>query len=104
MGFIKGSKETCDQIGIGGLVRLDTFIKAVEEIPAVEAYPRWIPCSERLPERDIDVLAYVIGIGIKYQRVMWIDDCTGEWAGFIGSERQDEVLAWMPLPEPYEEE
>ena len=65
---------------------------------------RWIPCSERLPERDVNVLAYVRNVSFDYQHVMWIDDYSGRWSGFIGSGIGDEVLAWMPLPEPYEAE
>lgn len=72
--------------------------------PLNEDVKTWIPVSERLPERDTNVLAYAKGVGIVYQRVMWIDDYTGEWVGFVGSGYQDEVIAWMPLPEPYKAE
>jgi len=64
---------------------------------------RWIPCSERLPERDTDVLAYHKNESFEYVYVSWIDDYTGKWAGFIGN-LSDDVLAWMPLPEPYKAE
>jgi hypothetical protein len=60
---------------------------------------KWIPVSEKLPERDVNVLAYARNISFDYQQVMWIDDYSGAWAGCIGYD--DEVLAWMPLPEPY---
>ena len=60
----------------------------------------WIPCSERLPERDTDVLAYHKNVSFEYVYVSWIDDYTGKWAGFIGN-LPDDVLAWMPLPEPW---
>ena len=62
----------------------------------------WIPCSERLPERDTNVLAYHKNESFEYVYVSWIDDYTGKWAGFIGN-FPDDVLAWMPLPEPYKE-
>lgn len=63
---------------------------------------RWIPCSERLPERDVNVLTYHRDVAFDYQYVSWIDDYSGKWAGFIGN-LSDEVLAWMPLPEDYKE-
>ena len=65
--------------------------------------PEWIPVSERLPERDVDVLTYHRNESFCYYYVSWIDDYSGKWTGFIGS-LSDEVLAWMPLPEPYQEE
>lgn len=74
---------------------LDKAIKAIEQT-------RWIPCSERLPERDVNVLTYHRDVAFDYQYVSWIDDYSGKWAGFIGN-LSDEVLAWMPLPEDYKE-
>lgn len=70
---------------------------AIEELEQTT----WIPVSERLPERDVDVLTYHRNGSFDYQYVSWIDDYSGEWAGFIGN-LSDEVLAWMPLPKPYE--
>jgi len=63
----------------------------------------WIPVSERLPERDVDVLTYHKNVSFEYQYISWIDEYSGKWAGFVGS-FPDEVLAWMPLPEPYKAE
>lgn len=103
-----GLKETCDQIGTGGQIRLDTFIKAVEEIPAVEAYPRWIPCSERLPVKPTEntefdnkclELYLVSEKNAKYPfRAFW------NGKDFTDGFCKVNVTAWRPLPEPYEEE
>ncbi len=76
---------------------LDIIAEFAEETPN-----KWIPCSERLPERDESVLAYHRNVSFDYQYVSWIDDYSGKWAGFCGS-LSDEVLAWMPLPEGYKE-
>lgn len=81
---------------------IECFKLAVEALEQ-EQQPRWIPCSERLPERDESVLAYHRNVSFDYQYVSWIDDYSGKWAGFCGS-LSDEVLAWMPLPEGYKEE
>ena len=65
----------------------------------------WIPCSERLPEEvngeSKAVLAIVRHVdfdGLVYSenyQIVWREN--GEWAC------RGRVIAWMPLPEPYEE-
>lgn len=69
-------------------------------------YSPWIPCSERLPEEDGQYL-----ITVKYKHVDGYDDIYaehGEWAdgrwdmfcfGHCGE--VENIIAWMPLPEPY---
>ena len=64
---------------------------------------KWIPVSERLPERDVDVLAYCKNVCFEYQCILWIDEYSVKWAGFDGR-CSDKVLPWMPLPEPYKAE
>lgn len=57
----------------------------------------WIPCSERLPDKDGDYLATCCVCGYVYvgiSRYLICDD------GDIFWELQN-VLAWKPLPEPY---
>jgi len=77
--------------------------KRIQAIPSATQKAKWIPCSERLPERDENVLTYHRNESFDYQYVSWIDDYSGKWAGFIGN-LSDEVLAWMPLPEGYKDE
>lgn len=80
--------------------------KKVEEI-TVE--PRWIPVSERLPEPNRAVLTYVnTGKSETFCLANWNDAC-GDWEEWIGtrmleSEMEYKVLAWMPLPKPYQAE
>lgn len=67
--------------------------------PTIEA-PQWIPCSERLPteeEQDINLGVLVtLGNGYKGMDFDWYHD--GRWYDW-----GDRVIAWMPLPKPYEE-
>ena len=71
---------------------------------------KWILCSERLPEDDdYKPFSYYEDGAILYCTkdgkigFGWYYESTKEWAneddGYPG-----EVVAWMPLPEPYKEE
>lgn len=72
---------------------------------------RWIPVSERLPEDDEDVLIFTIDKSI-YKASHTLKEWTEkqyEWfvIGTLGwslTYKEDEVLAWMPLPEPFKAE
>lgn len=60
-------------------------------------YPReqrWIPCSERLPE---EAGWYIVTMHNGRCNTLWYSTLHGwEW--------EMDVIAWMPLPEPYQEE
>lgn len=76
----------------------------------------WIPCTERLPEKSgrylvtrgsnvsgslwnkVDILNYSDLMGLKKEKIWWSGN-----VGKIDFEKCDHVIAWMPLPEPYEE-
>ena len=71
--------------------------------------PRWIPCSERLPEEDdVEVLCTVKQQNkTDYSEIIIVEQgCYfyGTWLLSYDNQRVNcsrEVLAWMPLPEPY---
>lgn len=57
----------------------------------------WIPCSERLPKQDEEVL---ITDATGHVRLMWI---VGDRFENIGNSVEfDFVVAWQHLPQPYE--
>lgn len=83
------------------LAKLDELAEEVGEL----GNPGWIPCSERLPEIREDVLATVKYSGFMGMYGTWIKtghlENDNDWFGdCIGGK----VIAWMPLPEPYEGE
>ena len=82
---------------------LEMAIKALEQT-------RWIPVSERLPEEDGQYL-----ITVKYKHINddyddifaehgeWFD---GKWDNTIFGHcgEVENIIAWMPLPQPYKTE
>ena len=85
-----------------------TYVELIDELQeAIEQDEKengWIPVSERLPEKCEDVLTSVKFTGClgrygTFKKIGHID-YYGKWSGdCIGGE----VIAWMPLPEPYKE-
>ena len=64
-------------------------------IKALEQQPRWIPVYEKLPEQEG---WYLISLGGKTYGGADVDMYCKGWVKY-----GTHVLAWMPLPEPYEE-
>ena len=95
----------------------------LEKLPTAQPEPHWIPVSERLPEDGTDCL---VSVSRCSKKVVAVDTATystdlfnvdkedffgnrGEsgWYYFSGEYGYCKVLnviAWMPLPEPYREE
>ena len=88
------------------LAERTAFKHDVYDAPTIEPEPRWIPCSERLPEEDGQYL-----ITVKYKPEADYEDIYaehGEWTdgrwdmfcfGHCGE--VEDIIAWMPLPKPY---
>ena len=96
---------------------VDASASVLEMIPSAQ---RWIPCSERLPEvyeagnsvsgmfmQSRPVLVYGVP---EYESehgfhvVTYCDDLNGitYWSTELDAVTINKVIAWMPLPEPYE--
>lgn len=83
------------------------FVNVLEDVPTIEPYGTWIPCSERLPAIDDSVGAFGQS-DICLCAIKWYDGEITEETGWYNSSglwNHDnsicEVVAWMPLPEPY---
>ena len=68
--------------------------------------PQWIPCSERLPRYNKYVLVYRPKMAMKmivdcYEGYYGEDADLSEWNEGWTYSKDDAVVAWMPLPEPY---
>ena len=69
----------------------------IENAPSIEPEPKWIPCSERLPEDSSPVLITHRG-GVSYG---WYNGRYFERGANTNHRELRTVIAWMPLPEPY---
>ena len=82
--------------------------------PSAQSEQQWIPVSERLPESYVRVFATVEatdGVNKLTRRVekafyiesqhAWISVDDEEYSN-IENDRMARVVAWMPLPKPYE--
>ena len=58
----------------------------------------WIPCSERLPEESLNS---VIGWDEYRERCCFVQYIGGRW--ILGNDIDSvKIIAWQPLPEPYQ--
>jgi len=78
----------------------------------LEQEPKWIPVSERLPNKNIACLVAVGKFNLRqiavYSDLMGTIDHRIFYQGDYGKENFEDITqyvkAWMPLPEPYKAE
>ena len=69
-------------------------------MPTIDPKPKWIPVAERLPEDDAMMIVTCRtkkGV-LSVNRAYYSNGC------WHGSGSMSGVIAWMPLPEPYDPE
>ena len=90
----------------------------IESLPSAQPEQRWISCSERVPEEYGEFLVTMtekakakdLGFDIDETYIRKMRYNSNGWQlprhipSWINEAVKDEVLAWMPLPEPYQEE
>ena len=75
---------------------IDSYRREFSEVASAEAVQGWIPCSERLPDKDELVLVTVWdGVSIAWRNIY------GGWESAEDMYEKGDVTAWMPLPTPY---
>lgn len=63
---------------------------------------RWIPVNERLPEAHLDVLVCNSEGDIEISDGCYSTEIPDEWIWITTNWRFGDVIAWRPLPEPWE--
>ena len=85
-------------------------IDLLEQLPSAQPEQRWIPCSERLPEEPYGCLVTVWDTNPvtmdEFENILpYFVGWDGEqWNDGDGEQCPFEVVAWMPLPEPFHAE
>ena len=98
-----------DSYAEGYMDALDKVEEVIRSEPTIEM-PRWIPCEERLPEKEEKSYLVYLDSGNVCECRWWCLDPvflnpTDHWRWhFMDRPQFTKVLAWMPLPEPYEGE
>ena len=91
----------------GCWIRYKLFENILNEMPSAE--PEWIPMTERKPEVGQDVLITSDNghvLAVTYAHDVWSGENYFDWIPrFMGMGYlpEKEVVAWMPLPKPYQE-
>ena len=82
------------------------FKHDVADAPTIEAEPRWIPVTERLPEMPFGCLVTVWDTNPvtmdEFENILpyFVGWDGKQWNDADGEQCPFEVVAWMPLPEP----
>ena len=102
-------KQDCNDINDCTLCVWDKAIEIVKQeaekfVPDTNVGNNgWIQCSEKLPELRQDVLVTVKYTGFMGMHGYWIQtghmEAENDWWGNCAG---GEVIAWQPLPEPYQ--
>ena len=78
--------------------------EAINAIPSADRPQwEWIPCSERLPEKEGEYLVTICAIYFevfhRFISTLYFNPRTNpNWFGYLN----DEIVAWAYLPEPWE--
>ena len=86
-----------DEYDIEEQGRVYGLMEALELIKQIEPEQKWIPVSERLPDIHNYSENYFVTLKRGGVNIAMFTECDGKhWWTY------DDVIAWMPLPQPYE--
>ena len=84
------------------------YQKALTAVGNLPSAQQWIPCSERLPDNNRQVLVYARSVHFALAKYDEMREADGtykmQWVTFDAWKpfyKIKEVIAWMPLPSPW---
>lgn len=85
------------------LCTVSDYIEWLEQLSSIQPESQWIPCSERLPNGQTEVIVSCCDDSgdskYNYTSCGWMTRDGEYW--IVDNEINYYVNAWMPLPEPY---
>jgi hypothetical protein len=78
-------------------------VSELKALPSAQPEQRWIPCGERLPEDGKEVYVTSGKGQWAYTTEGKFSRRFGGWVSAWDNGDLPDVVAWMPLPEPYKE-
>ena len=80
----------------------DVISEVIGKINKQQKVGEWIPCSERLPQKHVDVL---VDFGDENPIIAWYSSVNDTWKNSITDHViHIDAVAWMSLQEPYKGE
>ena len=93
-----------DDYALGERNQYDMDKLAIETVPSAQPEQRWIPCSERFPDKEMPIWVSMCDDNVL--KAIWRNGwCAPN--GYKMGLTDGQVIAWMPretVPEPYREE
>ena len=104
---VPGNRDTYDRYNEAWNDAIGRAEIEIEELPSAQPEQRWIPCSERLPQNEKKTYWVCTDTGYQCEcrwtnvNHFWTDLITDWHWHIMDIPRYTEVVAWMPLPEPW---
>lgn len=106
--YVDNAKYERTHGNLQGCLEFRQLVKWLKELKQLREQTKWIPCSERQPKENGNYLAfYRTSDGTASLEFMMVDHCnaSGGWLHEEnGRKAYKKVIAWMPLPKPYNAE
>ncbi len=98
----KAAIEAMEKSEWGYLWECEQVINVVKALPSAEPEQKWIPVTEGLPEKGIEVIVCNADGDMEICDGYPSTKMPGEFIWYTSGWYFGDVIAWMPLPEPYE--